>query len=121
MVFHVILFRPRAGLERAAVDEFLAAIARAQQLIPSIRRFQVGRRVTHGSGYEAVMSEDFRYAAVLEFDDLAGLKGYLTHPAHDALGEGLWKVMDAVLVYDYEMLDAADAARLGADITEPPA
>ncbi len=109
MIAHIVLFRPRADLspvERAALVRALEAASRA---IPSVRRFRVGRRVTHGRAYEAAMPEDYPYAAVVEFDDLAGLAAYLDHPVHAELGR-LWAETSAgTLVYDYELADAAHA------------
>ena len=42
-------------------------------------------RVLHGRAYESLMHVDYQYAAVLEFDDSAGLRAYLEHPAHQRL------------------------------------
>jgi hypothetical protein len=112
MVVHLVLFRPRANLADQAVRAFLDAVATAQQRIPSIRGFRVGRRVTHGRPYEQLMREDFPYAAILEFDDVEGLKAYLQHPAHTALGEGLFEALEAGLIYDYDVRDASGAREL---------
>jgi hypothetical protein len=54
------------------------------------------------------MAIDYEYAAVLEFDDVAGLKGYLEHPAHDEVGRRLFESIEAALVYDFEMMTGAD-------------
>ena len=61
------------------------------------------------ASYAQAMPQDFSYAAVIEFADLAALQTYLQHPAHDPLGSWFWKVSEATLVYDYEMTDAAEA------------
>ena len=54
-------------------------------------------------------SQDFSYAAVIEFEDVDGLKAYLNHPAHEGLAR-LWAALsDATLVYDYEMREASAA------------
>jgi hypothetical protein len=103
MVCHVVLFRVRPGLaaeERAALA---TALRQALATIPSIRRAHVGRRVTHGREYERAMTEDMEYAAVLEFDDMAGLQTYLHHPAHVELGARFNAAAAAAYVYDYEM------------------
>jgi hypothetical protein len=104
MVAHIVLFRPRTSLtseERAALVD---AFARALREIPSIRHSQVGRRVTHGGGYELLMNEDYEYAAILEFDDMSGLHAYLQHPAHKDLGERFFASFEKALMYDYEYL-----------------
>jgi hypothetical protein len=103
MIAHVVLFRPRPNLSdtdrRALVDSF----SRALSEIPSIRRSRLGRRVTHGRGYEQLMREDYEYIALLEFDDMAGLQAYLEHPAHAELGERFFAAFESALMYDYEM------------------
>jgi hypothetical protein len=113
VVVHIVLFRPRPDLaaheRRALADAFSHALGN----IPVIRRARVGRRITHGRGYEQLMRVDYEYAAVLEFDDEAGLKAYLEHPAHEQLGERFFTAFADALMYDYEVAEAADgAARL---------
>lgn len=113
MIAHVILFQPRTGLtgeQRAAVLEGLTAAALGA---PTVRGCRIGRRVKHGlPGYEQAMAQDYEFAAVIEFDDLDGLRAYLQHPAHAAIGEQFSTAAAAALAYDYEMVGLADAARL---------
>jgi hypothetical protein len=103
VVLHIVLFHPRETLSDVDRTSFAAAYETALREIPSIRQARVGRRITHGRGYEQLMRDDLQYAAVLEFDDLAGLLAYLQHPSHDELGNRLYEVADTVLVYDYEL------------------
>ena len=74
--------------------------------IPVVKRFHIGRRIKHGRSYEAMMRDDYPYAAVIEFDDMAGLTAYLNHPRHETLGRLFFELWEAGLVYDYEMNDA---------------
>ena len=53
------------------------------------------------------MREDFEYAVVVEFDDVAGLTAYLAHPQHAAIGQHFTQSAAAALAYDYEMEDWA--------------
>ena len=103
MVCHVVLFRPRADLDAAERAGLVEAFEEALRRIPSIRRFHVGRRVTHGAGYESLMPVSLDYAAVVEFDDLAGLQAYLRHPAHEALGQRFMRSLEASAIFDYQM------------------
>ena len=103
MVFHIVLFRPRPDLTTADRASLVEALESALQRIPSIRKFHVGRRVTHGAGYEALMPVSLDYAAVVEFDDLAGLKEYLEHPAHQALGSHFMSSLESSAIFDYQM------------------
>jgi hypothetical protein len=103
MIAHVVLFRPRPDLaadDRHGLGEALTTALRG---IPSIRRLRVGRRVTHGRGYEQMMRVDYPYAALLEFDDVAGLTAYLEHPAHAELGTRFFAVFEDALMYDYDL------------------
>lgn len=111
MVFHIVLFRPHPKLtvedRHALADAFVAA----RKDIPSIRRFHIGRRTRLGAGYEAVMPEELTHAAVVEFDDRAGLEHYLHHASHAALGSLFGAMAERALVYDFEMSDDAAAIR----------
>ena len=92
MILHVVLFRPRAGLEEGQRQDLAKAFASAIDNISAIKRARIGRRRTHGRAYEQLMREDYTYAAILEFDDLAGLRAYLEHPAHTELGARFFHV-----------------------------
>jgi Stress responsive A/B Barrel Domain len=112
MVFHVVLFRPRPDLSAAARADLVEALEDALQRIPSIRRFRIGRRVTHGAGYESLMPVSLDYGAVIEFDDLAGLREYLEHPAHKALGSRFMQSLEASAIFDYQIQDGDERRRL---------
>jgi len=86
MVAHVVLFTPKPGLDAGARQRLAESFQRALREIPTIRRAHIGRRVTHGRLYEQLMTVDYQYAAILEFDSLADLTAYLEHETHDALG-----------------------------------
>ena len=51
------------------------------------------------------MLVDYQYAAIVEFDDRAGLEAYLRHPAHDAAGRHFTQSAAHALAYDYEVTD----------------
>ena len=111
MIAHLVLFRPRPELredERRALADALTAALRT---IPSIRRARVGRRVTHGRSYERLMRVDYPFAALLEFDDIAGLQAYLEHPAHEALAARFFQTFEEALMYDFELKDGEAAVR----------
>jgi len=111
MVFHIVLFRPRPDLADAARADLVVALENALRSIPSIRRFHIGKRVVHGAGYEALMPVSLDYSAVIEFDDLGGLKAYLEHPAHRALGSRFMQSLESSAIFDYEMTQADEAVR----------
>jgi hypothetical protein len=108
LIAHIVLFRPRADLSAQDAAALVDAFERALNEIPFIRRARVGKRITIGRDYERLMSIDYEYAAVLEFDDVAGLKGYLEHGAHDDVGSRFFDSIEAALVYDFEVRNGAD-------------
>ena len=113
MIAHVILFKPKDGLAAGDRQAVLSSLQNAAAAIPAVRRFRVGRRVRHGlPGYEQAMPENFEYLVLIEVDDLPALMSYLAHPAHAAFGQHFTQSAAAALAYDYELVDAADAATL---------
>jgi hypothetical protein len=118
VIAHVILFKPKDGLSAGERRAILSSLDTAASSIPGVRSFRVGRRVLHGlPGYEQAMRENFEFAVIIEVDDRAALVAYLTHPSHAALGRHFTQSAAAALAYDYEMVDAADAATLLEDGT----
>jgi len=104
MVAHVVLFRPKPDVTPQERQSMFDALTAAATEIPSVRRFQIGTRILHGPQYEQLMTESYPYAAVVEFDDLAGLQAYLLHPRHQMLGELFYRLLEKALAYDYEMV-----------------
>ena len=107
MIAHVVLFRPRGDLQSSAQSALASAFETAIQ----------ATRVMHGRPYEALMRSHYPYAAVLEFDDLAGLKAYLEHPAHERLGSLFFEAFEDALMYDFDMQEGA--AGLAAALASP--
>jgi hypothetical protein len=103
MVTHLVLMKPRPNLSAADRQAFVDAFETALRQIPTIRGVRVGRRVRHGAGYEQSAPDAADFLAAIEFDDLAGLQTYLSHPAHEELGARFGQSLSAALVYDYEM------------------
>jgi hypothetical protein len=112
MVFHIVLFRPRPDLADDDRADLVSALGEALGAIPSIRRFHLGKRVVHGAGYESLMNVSLDYSAVIEFDDLAGLRAYLDHPAHRALGARFMQSLESSAIFDYEVMSADAVGRL---------
>ena len=110
MISHLVLFTPPASLSDAERRVLLQAVSAGLRACATVRSVRVGRRVLHGlPGYERAMRQDYQYVLMLEFEDVEGLKAYLTHPAHAALGQAFASA-DASLAYDYEMMTLEEAA-----------
>ena len=105
MILHVVLFRPRPGLANDQRQALAKAFASAIDNISAIKRARIGRRRTHGRPYEQLMREDYTHVAILEFEDLAGLRAYLEHPAHTDLGSRFFDCFEQALMYDFDVQD----------------
>ena len=103
MILHVVLFRPRPALGPDERRMLTQAFAGAINDIGAIKKARLGRRRTHGRAYEQLMHENYTHAAILEFEDLAGLKAYLEHPTHTELAARFFECFDQALMYDFEM------------------
>lgn len=102
MVTHLVLMKPRPDLSADDRQALIDAFDRAVRGIPTVRGVRLGRRVTHGAGYEQ-FAPAMDYVASIDFDDLAGLQTYLRHPAHEELGARFGQSLSAALVYDFEV------------------
>jgi hypothetical protein len=111
MLVHLVLFRPRTDLDPAGRQRLADALSTALRQIPFVRRVRVGRRVTHGRPYEQLMRSDYSHVAMLEFDDVAGLKMYLEHPAHEQLAMRFFDAFEEALMYDYDVADGEEGIR----------
>ena len=113
MIAHVVLFSPKPDLPEVERRALLDALVAASADIPSIKRFRVGKRVKHWlPGYEQMMRDDYQFAAIIEFDDMDGLKTYLGHPSHIAIGQHFTASASRSLAYDYELVDASEVSKL---------
>jgi hypothetical protein len=108
VIAHVVLFRPHRGLPQESRRALAEAFLEAVRAIPTVRHARAGRRVTHGRPYEGLMVVDYEFVVVLEFDDMAGLHGYLEHPAHETLAARFFASFDAALMYDYDLRDVEE-------------
>jgi hypothetical protein len=109
VIAHVVLFTPRRNLPPAERSELARSFERALRDIPSLRRAHVGRRSLHGAGYEAA-APDYSHAAILEFDDHAGLQAYLQHSAHSEPAQRFFAAAEATQILDYEMVEGSGVA-----------
>lgn len=106
MILHIVLYEPKTGLSDADISQFKAVLMDACTTIPSIQQVRTGRTIDLGLGYEHRSSgQCFEYVAIFEFDSVAGLKDYMTHPAHAALAEQFWKHCERTMILDVEAED----------------
>jgi hypothetical protein len=103
VIAHVVLLKLKSGLSAADRQAFVDVFDRAIREIPSVRAVRVGRRVTVGATYETTTRDDADFMAVIDFDDVEGLRAYLHHPAHAELGVRFGLSLSAASVYDFEV------------------
>jgi hypothetical protein len=109
MLLHVVLFEPKGELSDADRAALVASIERAARTIPSVRRFEVGRRLSDGPVYRVGAPPALSYMASVAFDDRAGLDAYLAHDAHVELGRLFNQALAAAFVYDFDVADVSAA------------
>jgi hypothetical protein len=54
------------------------------------------------------MAVDYSFAAILEFDSMAGLRTYLNHPAHEQLATRFFACFEQALMYDFELQEGEE-------------
>jgi hypothetical protein len=111
VIWHLVLMKPKPNLPDAERIAFADAFERAVHAIPAVRDVRIGRRVTHGAGYEASMPDAADYFALVAFDDLEGLQAYLRHPAHEEVSKKFGETLSSALVYDFELTGLEEARR----------
>ncbi len=114
MIVHLVLFTPRDGLTDQDRDRVVGALDRALTTIPSIRRYQVGRRIRLGTAYDSLAPGPPEYCGMFEFATREDLKAYLDHPAHAELGQLFYQTSSSAQAFDFETVDADAGARLAA-------
>jgi hypothetical protein len=102
MVWHLVLMKARPDLSETDRRALVAAFDRAMRNIPIVREVRVGRRITHGAGYEAASREQADIMISIGFDDLDALQAYLRHPAHEELAARFRQSLSSALVFDFE-------------------
>jgi hypothetical protein len=102
MITHLVLLKPRPDLAENDRRAFVSAFERAVRDIPTVKHVRIGIRVTHGAGYEQVAPDAADVLAIIDFEDLAGLQAYLSHPAHEDVGLHFGRSLSSAMVYDFE-------------------
>ncbi len=85
MLIHIVCWKYRSDVSDAERDEHRARLIALREVIPSLRRLEVGADMLH-------LDRSFDTGLLAEFDDRAGLDEYSEHPQHvevAAMGKGL--------------------------------
>jgi hypothetical protein len=105
MISHVVLFRAKQDLSHHERAGLVSAFERAVQRIPTVRAVRVGKRVAVGALYEQRADDRVDVFIAIDFDDVAGLRAYLEHPAHVELGDRFNRASSTSLVFDFDVTE----------------
>jgi hypothetical protein len=109
VIAHIVLFQPKTTVTVDQKRSFARLLGEISRSVGSIKRAYVGRSTNTDPGYDRSFGETtYRFAAVLEFDDEAGLLEYLNHPTHRALGALFWEICEATAIVEVEALRLGD-------------
>jgi len=90
---HVVMWKLK---NPADAPRFKALLDSCADVVPGIRKFEVGIRADH-------MEANCDVVLVSVFDDAAALQAYQTHPRHKAVIAELGPLREERHVLDYEM------------------
>lgn len=93
---HVVLFKFKKSASKEQVQEVVDAFAALPKKIDTIVEFEMGTDVSVEN-----KSKGFTHGFVVTFNDEAGRKTYLPHPAHKEFVKIVGPVLEDVLVFDY--------------------
>lgn len=95
MVDHLVLFAAKADASPEDVEDLISSLRDLRGEIPSVVDLSVGKDFSGRAG-------EYTHGLAVRFEDTAGLKEYLGHPAHLAVVEKLDAFTTGRLVVDYE-------------------
>jgi Stress responsive A/B Barrel Domain len=95
MVDHLVFFTVREHATREKVEALLSSIRALRDDVPSTIDLSVGEDFSGRSG-------GYTHGIFARFEDAAGLREYMEHPAHLAVVEKLEATTTGRIVVDYE-------------------
>jgi len=108
MIAHIVLFTPKRDMTDQQRWSFAKTVLDVCSVVPSVRKFSVGRRVDVDPGYGRFFGEEpYEYAAVLEFDSEDDLVNYLKDARHHALGQLFWNSCERTVVTEVRVTSSA--------------
>ena len=97
MIQHIVLIKPRDGVQPAALTRLAEALAALPGKIPGITGYTWGPNASPEG-----LNRGYTHGFVMLFADAAARDAYLPHPDHVAIGPLMQPVAEEVLVYDLE-------------------
>ena len=96
MIRHVAVFRFIPEFTESQRDDWIALVRDLPNRIPEVRALSIGKDLLHGP-----VSHEL--AIVADFDSLADLETYSTHPAHQKVLDVSVPVKASLGVVDFEL------------------
>ncbi len=96
---HAVFFQLKPDTPAGDVDALVAASHDLCKSVPSVRRYEVGRRDVNA--VRDVNAKDYDIGLVVYFDDRKGHDEYSDHPVHQAYVEKYKNIWAGVKVYDF--------------------
>lgn len=96
-VQHIVLVRFKDSASTTAIAECFDALARLQDVIPGIEHCSFGPYASPEG-----LGKGFTHAFVITFTSPQARDAYLPHPDHEVVKDMLLKLIDDVVVFDYE-------------------
>jgi hypothetical protein len=94
MINHVVVFKLKDRTPEN-LEKTRAVLAALGGKIPFLRYFDVGVDVLHGE-------RSYDLALLAKFDNLADLRAYQDHPAHQEVVKYMSTVRESIITVDYE-------------------
>ena len=95
MVDHLLFFAVREGASQGEIEDLVSSMRALREDVPSTVDLSVGEDFSGRSG-------GYTHALFARFEDVAGLREYMEHPAHLAVVEKLDATTTGRIVADYE-------------------
>ena len=95
MVDHLVFFAVKEDASAEEVEDLLNSIRGLEEEVPATVDLTVGEDFSGRSG-------EYTHALFARFEDAAGLREYMQHPAHLAVVEKLDATTTGRIVADYE-------------------
>lgn len=96
---HAVYFQLKPGTPQSEVDALVAASHDLCRSVPSVRRYETGRRDL--TAVRDVNATDYDIGLIVYFDDRKGHDEYSEHPVHKAYVEKYRDKWAGVKVYDF--------------------
>ncbi|MCC6314580.1 MAG: Dabb family protein [Thermomicrobiales bacterium] len=97
MLYHMVLLRPRAGIDPSELDRLHAAVVGLGERIPGIAGISWGPNVSPEG-----LGQGYTVGFIVRFADAAARDAYLPHPDHVAVVPLVQAAAESVLVFDLD-------------------